>query len=248
MENKEHVYKAGDIVNIYGGFDLWYGDGKVADMNGRLWYPNSDERAVMKPATEEEADGYFTQVNYNGLKWNPKDNCFEPKDPNSVKYHHGDKLVNRKTLESILIIGICRYEGELTYLFNYGCGYKHESVDKIEELYFSETEVNTIPKRKYRIVKVSDKNKLRDDAYYIQERKFGFLWLYVDPEYDTFLMKYTCTKFDAEYYYTLESAAKQILRLRIEECYDKRIGRKKRKPNYHKDIMPVGSINLTTFN
>jgi len=243
MENKEHINKAGDIVNIYGGLNLWC-DGLIAGMNGCLRYPNTDERNVMKPATEEETNDYFKQLDYNGLKWNPSEKCFESKDPNCVKYHKGEWLVEKHSITKLYVVGVMLYKSKLYYQVREGGGYDCKPVDEVEENYFSETEINTIPKRKYRIVKVSNENDPTSTVYSIQERKFGFLWLYLDADISESPTRCSILKIFAKSYISLYLATYDVLKLRIYECC-KRIGKKK-KPKI-KTIIPVEEIKLTSF-
>ena len=247
MEMIELPYLIGDIINVDGNLYLWFGENYLADANGLPTIFSDEDMKRISKATSKEAWSYFSQLQENGLKWNSNHRCFEVKESNTLKFHGGDIAINEYGRQ-IYIYGVCYDDNVLCYLRKLFGTYYTTPVDKLEHEFFTETEVNTLPKRKYRIVKVSDKNGMFCDRFYIQERKFGFLWLYIDEPFGIeWIMKYSLAKGDAKFYSTMESASDTIFRLRLEELQEMR-GKERcknvKKTKFQKEILPVGDVKI----
>lgn len=202
MEQEKQNFEIGDIVKIDGNLYLWFGDDYIADTYGLPISFNYDLKLIFV-CTKSEAWNYFKQLDKNGLKWNSGHMCFELKNPKMLKFHSGEVAINEYGRRTY-VYGVCYEENVLCYLRKEFGIYYATPVDKFEHNFFTETEVNTIPKKMYRIVKMSDKNGIFCDRYYIQERKFGFLWLYIDDPFSfEWIMKYSLTKGGAKLYNTM---------------------------------------------
>lgn len=242
-----NILTVGDIIKVSKQLYLWYGNNHIADTNGKLRVRPHFE--LVTASTYQERLDYFNKLYDNGLLWDDTTESFEAKDETKTKYHHGDILFdecgNAETVD-----GVCVDDGELRYTF-YKKGidgmfcYDFVSVKYMEYHYCSKTEMETIPKRKYRIVKLSDKNDAYADCFYIQERKLGFIWFYLcnmSMRYSNFTERYSLCKYFAMRFSSMEESLKNVLRLLFQECKESPIV--KTKPDYKKEIFNINGIKF----
>ena len=123
--------------------------------------------------------------------------------------------------------------------------YDFVSVKYMEYHYCSKTEIETISKRKYRIVKFSDKNDVYADCFYIQERKLGFIWFYLcnmSMRGLNFTERYSLLRYFAVRFGSMEESLNRVLRLLFQECKESLIV--KTKPDYKKEMFNINGIKF----